>query len=140
MYDNVTLQNNKNIGDALAVNNRLNGAGVLISTYGDIFNRQAEFIMKGGTIRGNINNTKNPYRCGGGVQIAGFGIFTMEGGVIMNNTADRSGGGVYMDASCSFKKTGGIRSNAVRQIGYKEEDGVAGTSKKWKNGRRDVIE
>ena len=30
---------------------------------------------------------------GGGVFIAGHGIFTMEGGVIMNNTVRSSGGG-----------------------------------------------
>jgi predicted outer membrane repeat protein len=108
MYDNVTIQNNKNIGDALAANNHLNGAGVYIFTQGDITRGQAEFIMKGGIIKGNINDTHNPYRCGGGVMIQNSGIFTMEGGAIMNNTADHSGGGFYTDTSGSFKKTGGI--------------------------------
>jgi DNA-binding CsgD family transcriptional regulator len=108
MYDNVTLQNNKNIGYAMTTNYYQNGAGVYIFTQGDIIDRQAEFIMKGGTIRGNINDTHNPYPCGGGVMLRHFGIFTMEGGVIMNNTSTQNGGGFYTDCMGSFKKTGGI--------------------------------
>jgi DNA-binding CsgD family transcriptional regulator len=64
--------------------------------------------MKGGTIRGNINDTQAGIPCGGGVQITGFGIFTMEGGTIAANTAWRSGGGVNVGSRGSFKKTGGI--------------------------------
>lgn len=108
MYDNVTLQNNKNIGYAMTTNYYQNGAGVYVFTQGDIIDRQAEFIMKGGTIRGNINDTHNPYPCGGGVMLRHFGVFTMEGGVIMNNTSVQSGGGFYTDGMGSFKKTGGI--------------------------------
>jgi DNA-binding CsgD family transcriptional regulator len=108
MYDKVTLQNNKNAGTAMTTNYYQNGAGVYIFTQGDIIERQAEFIMKGGTIRGNKNDTHNPYPCGGGVFIRHFGTFTMEGGVIMNNSALQSGGGFYADSMGSFKKTGGI--------------------------------
>jgi DNA-binding CsgD family transcriptional regulator len=64
--------------------------------------------MKGGTIRGNVNNTQNVIPCGGGVYIAGFGIFTMEGGTIAGNTAYRSGGGFHTGSRGSFRKTGGI--------------------------------
>jgi DNA-binding CsgD family transcriptional regulator len=64
--------------------------------------------MKGGTIRGNVNNTQNVVACGGGVYIAGFGIFTMEGGTIAGNTAYRSGGGFHTGSRGSFKKSGGV--------------------------------
>jgi DNA-binding CsgD family transcriptional regulator len=45
---------------------------------------------------------------GGGVLVAGFGLFTMEDGVIKNNTAVYSGGGVSIGGRASFRKTGGI--------------------------------
>ena len=64
--------------------------------------------MKGGTISGNFNNVKSYVSCGGGVSLIGFGVFTMEGGVIMNNYAHFSGGGFFTDGRGSFKKTGGI--------------------------------
>jgi DNA-binding CsgD family transcriptional regulator len=108
MYDGVTLQNNKNRGSPLDTSYYENGAGVFIRTEGDVADRQAEFIMKGGTIRGNINDLQNPIAGGGGVQMTGFGIFTMEGGVIMNNTVRNTGGGFGIGSRGSFKKTGGI--------------------------------
>ncbi|MDR0322478.1 MAG: helix-turn-helix transcriptional regulator [Treponema sp.] len=119
MYNRVTLQNNKNIGDAMTTNYYQNGTGVYIFTQGDIVDRQAEFIMKGGTIRGNINDTRNPHPCGGGVFLRHFGIFTMEGGVIMNNTVQHNGGGFYTDGMGSFKKTGGIIYGANAPAEYR---------------------
>jgi DNA-binding CsgD family transcriptional regulator len=115
MYDKVTLQNNKNSGSPLGNSLYENGSGVFIRTEGDLSDRQVEFIMKGGTIRGNINNVRNSYACGGGVYISGYGIFTMEGGVIMNNTARITGGGFHTGGRGSFTKTGGIiyGSNAL---------------------------
>jgi DNA-binding CsgD family transcriptional regulator len=107
MYDNVTLQNNINNGSPMTSSHYENGAGVFIRTEGDIIERQAEFIMKGGTIRGNINQVQSPMACGGGVFINGFGLFTMEGGVIMNNTARNVGGGFHTGGRGSFTKTGG---------------------------------
>ena len=108
MYDGVTLQNNYNIGNVPPVSYYQNGAGVFIRTAADIQERQAEFIMKGGTIRGNINDIQTPLACGGGVFIAGHGLFTMEGGAIMNNTARGSGGGFHVGGRGAFKKTGGV--------------------------------
>jgi hypothetical protein len=84
MYDNVIIQNNYNYFDGAGTTLHQSGAGVYIRTSGENFGRQAEFLMKGGIIRGNINNLQNPIPCGGGVFIAGAGIFTMEGGTIMN--------------------------------------------------------
>jgi hypothetical protein len=95
MYDNVSIQNNCNVADAPGTSYYQNGAGVFIRTAGDITDRQAEFIMKGGVIRGNVNDNKTIFN-GGGVYISGFGIFTMEGGVIMDNTAKGIGGGVAL--------------------------------------------
>jgi DNA-binding CsgD family transcriptional regulator len=108
MYDNVRLQNNHNIADIPTANTYQNGAGVFICTIGNNYNRQAEFIMKGGIIKGNINNVNTYAAMGGGVLLYGFGIFTMEGGVIMDNIAHYSGGGFYTDSRGTFKKTGGI--------------------------------
>jgi DNA-binding CsgD family transcriptional regulator len=75
--------------------------------------------MKGGTIRGNINNVQTPLPCGGGVLIASSGHFTMEGGSIMNNTAFRSGGGFHTGSRGSFKKTGGIIYGSDAPDGYR---------------------
>jgi DNA-binding CsgD family transcriptional regulator len=108
MYDNVTLQNNINNGNPLDTSHYELGGGVFIRTQGDIQDRQAEFIMKGGTIRGNTNDIQISMASGGAVQVAGFGIFTMEGGVIMANTARLNGGGIQIGGRGTFKKTGGI--------------------------------
>jgi DNA-binding CsgD family transcriptional regulator len=75
--------------------------------------------MRGGTIRGNINDVQTPLGCGGGVFIAGFGIFTMEGGVIMDNTARITGGGFHTGSRGSFTKTGGIIYGANAPVGYR---------------------
>jgi len=58
MYDKVVLQNNHNKGSPRGTSIYKNGAGVFIRTAGDS-NRLAEFIMKGGVIRGNVNNLQN---------------------------------------------------------------------------------
>jgi DNA-binding CsgD family transcriptional regulator len=108
MYDKVTIQNNYNGGNAEGTSEYQNGAGVFIRTTGNNAEKQTEFIMKGGTIRGNINNTQNGLAGGGGVFMAGFGIFTMEGGTITANTAYVVGGGFHSGSRGSFKKTGGM--------------------------------
>jgi len=108
MYDRVFIQNNLNEGDAAAADLYRMGAGVFIRSLELMQERQPEFIMKGGTIRGNITNVKVGNKCGGGVYIAGFGLFTMEGGVIAGNTAYTNGGGFHTGSRGSFKKTGGI--------------------------------
>ncbi|MCL2801886.1 MAG: LuxR family transcriptional regulator, partial [Treponema sp.] len=118
MYDGVMLQNNYNIADVLSTNYYQNGAGVIVRTVDDNNERQTEFIMRGGTIRGNTNEVNPAVSSGGGVLVIGFGIFTMEGGVIMNNTATRTGGGVTVGSRGSFKKTGGIIYGSKAPAGY----------------------
>jgi DNA-binding CsgD family transcriptional regulator len=108
MYDKVTLQNNYNNGDAPTTSHYQNGAGIFIRTEGDAHERQAEFIMKGGIIRGNINDLQSVVAGGGGVYISGFGVFTMEGGVIMDNIARITGGGALTGSRGSIIKIGGI--------------------------------
>ena len=108
MYDNVTIQNNKNSGSPPSTSIYENGTGVFIRTAGDQTERLAEFIMRGGVIRGNVNNLQNAYPNGGGVTLMGFGLFTMEGGVIKDNTAMGVGGGVAAGGRASMRKTGGF--------------------------------
>jgi len=121
MYDKVYLQNNYNNGAGVGTSINRNGAGVFIRTFDDEMENIAEFIMKGGVIRGNINNAQNVIPCGGGVFIAGFGMFTMEGGEIMNNTAYRSGGGFQTGSRGSFRKTGGIIYGSDAPPGYRNK-------------------
>jgi DNA-binding CsgD family transcriptional regulator len=119
MYDNVFLQNNYNFGAAAGTSTYQNGSCVMLRTVDDDPENLAEFIMKGGVIRGNINNTQNPHACGAGVLIMGFALFTMEGGEIMNNTAMRAGGGFLTGSRGSFKKTGGIIYGSDAPDGYR---------------------
>ncbi|MCL2762394.1 MAG: helix-turn-helix transcriptional regulator [Treponema sp.] len=118
MFDKVFLQNNYNNGDVPGNSHYQNGAGVNIRTYPENSGRQAEFIMKGGTIRGNTNDVLSRVAKGGGVLIRGFGIFTMEGGVIKNNAAQMTGGGFHSDSRGSLKKTGGIIYGANAPAGF----------------------
>jgi DNA-binding CsgD family transcriptional regulator len=129
MHGNVFLQNNYNTCAAQDSSVYQNGAGVFIRTLNNDQDNQAEFIMKGGTIRGNINNTQNTVPCGGGVFIAGFGIFTMEGGIIAGNTAYKTGGGFHTGSRGSFKKTGGViyGIDAPEELQNKVVNGVGRT-------------
>jgi len=120
MYDKVTIQNNCNNGSPPTTSYYQNGAGVFVRTAGDHnSHRLAEFIMKGGTIRGNSNYLQTPLANGGGVAVVGFALFTMEGGVITGNTANRSGGGLCVGSRGSFNKTGGLieRNIALNGVG-----------------------
>ncbi|MCL2801148.1 MAG: LuxR C-terminal-related transcriptional regulator [Treponema sp.] len=119
MYNNVFLQNNYNKGNVPGNSHFQNGAGVNIRTFPEDSGRQAEFIMKGGTIRGNTNDVLSRVVKGGGVLIRGFGIFTMEGGIIMDNTALMTGGGFHTDSRGTFNKTGGIIYGANAPAGYR---------------------
>jgi len=128
MYDKVFLQNNYSNANCASSDTYRNGSGIFIRTVADDLENQAEFIMKGGTIRGNINNQQNPTPCGGGILIAGFGFFIMEGGEIMNNTAYRSGGGFHTGGRGTFLKTGGIIYGSDAPVGYRNTV-IDGTSR-----------
>ena len=108
MHDHVFLQNNCNSGSGLAPGSYYNnGGGIYLRTNQDNASRSAQFIMKGGTIQGNINNVQHTVSFGGGVAV-NCGIFIMEGGRIMGNSAHIQGGGVYIVNRAIFEKTGGI--------------------------------
>ena len=108
MYDGVYIQNNYNMGPGVGTGLYQNGAGVFLRTAESDPNRITEFIMKGGVIRGNICDIQGVLAHGGAVKITGFALFTMEGGIIMNNSAYLSGGGFNTGSRGSFVKTGGI--------------------------------
>jgi DNA-binding CsgD family transcriptional regulator len=107
MYDNVTLQNNTNVGSPPTNSYYEIGGGVSVRTAGDNQDRLTEFIMRGGVIQGNVNAMQNGMDTGGGIRCHGFGLFTMEGGVIKDNTAV-AGGGIVVGSRATFRKTGGI--------------------------------
>jgi DNA-binding CsgD family transcriptional regulator len=119
MYDNVSLQNNYNGSNADGTDLYRNGAGVFIRSFEGNIENQAEFIMKGGIIQGNFNNTQNLLACGGAVCILGFGLFSMEDGIIMNNTASDGGGAFLAGSRGSFVKTGGIMYGKNAPEGYR---------------------
>jgi DNA-binding CsgD family transcriptional regulator len=119
MYDNVSLQNNYNGSNAGGTDLYQNGVGVFVRTFEGNLENQAEFIMRGGIIQGNFNNTQNLLACGGAVCILGFGLFSMEDGVIMNNTASDGGGGFLAGSRGSFIKTGGIIYGKNAPEGYR---------------------
>jgi hypothetical protein len=62
-----------------------------------------EFVLTSGAITGNSNPTES----GGGVKVNENGIFTMKGGEISGNMANRRGGGVRVNHQGTFIKTGG---------------------------------
>ena len=128
MYDNVFIQNNHNSGRPPGITFYEHGGGVFVRTEGDHQDRLAEFIMRGGVIQGNVNNVQTDVSSGGGILIAGFGLFTMEGGEIRNNTARRAGGGINVGSRGSFKKTGGIIYGSNAPEGLRNIAGGAGTS------------
>jgi hypothetical protein len=81
------------------------------SAYGGGVYVGGTFIMLGGTISGNSASASSSAPCtayGGGVY-AGGGTFIMSGGTISGNSASAItpyGGGVYIDGTCAFIKTG----------------------------------
>ena len=71
----------------------------------------ATFEMNGGTIGGTNDSKANKATNGGGVRVGNYGVFTMSGGSIADNTATENGGGVYVSGTNSaFNMTGGTIS------------------------------
>jgi hypothetical protein len=76
------------------------------------------FIMSGGTVKGNTA-TGGFWPHGGGGVFTAKGVFEMMGGQIMNNTSTRQGGGVfvwsravfYMDGDSSVTANSGVGSS-----------------------------
>ena len=63
---------------------------------GGVYVREGTFTLSGGTISGNQAED------GGGVYAWENSIFTMSGGTIYDNVADKDGGGVYAGVGCAF--------------------------------------
>jgi len=74
------------------------------------------FTMNGGTIS---NNKDNGSYQGTGVLIDGWGLFTMNGGIITDNSAS-SGGGVYIGSNGTFNMTGGSITRNTADWGWKD--------------------
>lgn len=78
-----------------------NGGGVYIAS-------DCTFTMKGGSIDGNtVKNSATSH--GGGVFV--YGTFTMENGIITNNSSEQgNGGGVNIGSNGAFTMSGGTIS------------------------------
>ena len=103
-YEDGTVRINE--GSTISGNTATRGAGIMVS--GD------NITMSGGIITGN-RAKGNQYKNGGGVYIVQYtkqgtgvitGVFTMTGGKITDNTADKYGGGVYIQDNGIFNVSG----------------------------------
>jgi hypothetical protein len=103
-------------GGTISGNAAVDGGGVSVKSGGT-------FTMNNGTISGNATNS------GGGVWVKG-GTFIMNGGIISGNSASGYGGGVYVDSSSTFIKsgTGGViyGSNAPEGQANKARSDIGG--------------
>ncbi len=103
-YEDGTVRINE--GSTISGNTATRGAGIMVS--GD------NITMSGGIITDN-RAKGNQYKNGGGVYIVQYtkqgtgvitGVFTMTGGKITGNTADKYGGGVYIQDNGIFNVSG----------------------------------
>ena len=105
-----SITNNKAVGsDSYDV---AEGGGVYISNVGGY---SCSFYMYGGTISGNATVTDGHNGYGGAVNVDG--VFKMYGGEIIGNTADYSGGGVFVDGGHFYMYGGEISGNNAYYLG-----------------------
>lgn len=81
--------------------------------------RRSTFNMYDGIIKENIAVPRERFgdSSGGGVYVSSHSVFTMNGGKIINNTAD-IGGGVYVENSGFYLKDGFIVRNTANGSGH----------------------
>ncbi|MDR1348554.1 MAG: Ig-like domain-containing protein [Prevotellaceae bacterium] len=84
------------------------GAGIFVDMY-------CSFILSGGFITNNGTDGQNDN--GGGVNVNGHGVFTMNGGEISGNMAIDNGGGVNISAYGIFNMNGGTVTNNTAPAG-----------------------
>lgn len=119
---------------------RMMGGGVRVCGIGGT----STFTMNGGTISGN-SVAHNTDGSGGGVHLyGGKDTFIMTDGVIENNFAQSSGGGIAVGSMSSPSSAvildGSIRNNRVsKRLGF-EGDGIACSGKLYLNGKTADIE
>ena len=86
-------------------NTAYHGGGVYVARTPDSNNyKPGNFAMSSGTIGGTTTNDANQAQYGGGVYVAG--AFTLTGGEISGNNANRVSGGVYVNADSTFTVSG----------------------------------
>jgi hypothetical protein len=90
--------------------------GVIKNNGGSGIRTEGPLIISGGEISGNIVDDYDEN--GGGVYVTGStGSFTLTGGVIKNNYAPKSGGGVYASGITVFMRGGEISGNNAGEKG-----------------------
>ena len=87
-----------------------NGGGALVRVNGGTF-----AMNTGAVLRNNASMANNAD--GGAVTVSGAGTFTMSGGTISGNSAQRDGGGVFKGGSGTFTMSGGTISGNTGRSG-----------------------
>jgi len=115
MKEGAVLENNSGPGvDLYGGEFTMFGGRVSNNVEGGVFvSRSGRFTMEGGIIS---NNGGSGGKGGSGV-ICYFGVFTMIGGKITNNTSVHSGGGINLSYSSCSLSGGEITNNTARNFG-----------------------
>ena len=102
-------------GTAMTITGGIITGGYTSGTGGGV-NNSGTFRMLGGTIAGNKSNADN--NCGGGVYNAEGSSFTLSGGTIIGNWANKNGGGVFLQKDAIMTMTdGAIVANHANKNG-----------------------
>jgi len=137
---NLTLEGITIQGDAVAGTGVTVNAGGTLTMFDDAAVKEFTnsgvvvngiFIMMGGTVAENSNNTATPALNGGGggVRVNNGGVFNMSGGQIVENSitgtgVGHSGGGVRVNSGGTFTMTGGLLADNTTHGGSNHGAGV----------------
>ena len=109
---------------------------------GGVYNR-GQMEMKGGTISLNTSSVDEAYGNGGGIFAESGSAFIMSGGTVTENTASRTGGGIYLDTTAVMKVSGGpkITANVTGgTVGRGELSGGTANNLFLRNGKISVTD